>query len=555
MGVFIERWRKPQGYQKLVLAALVLVLIASNGWLVYQTEGTKYVWLHLMYIPILLSAAAFNVAGGLCSALLAGLVLGPYMPLDVTQQIPQSPTNWLIRAGLFMLTAVISGLMFSRLNQQLDRIRSQALIDSRTGLPNLQALQEKLDQEYNSPQKMRPSPMLAIYDFINLREIINTFGYRPSQDLITQIVQRFAVVESHPRIFRVSIERFAILGEKKIRFEHFLSDCKALLNQFEKPFLIDDIPVSLNLCVGIAQPNVAEATDELIQKASIAAQNAAQSGMRYAIYSEKDDTYRVETISLLGSLNDAIANEELALYLQPKIDIIKNEVVGAETLIRWHHPKEGLIKPNRYIPQAEKSWLVYPLSMFAIRSALSQLTEWQAAGLPLKLAVNLTARNIQNRAFVSEAMDLLRRSALDMAHLEIEITERSLATDTDRVAQFLIALKKMGISILLDDFGTGYSSIGLLKRLPVDAIKIDKSLIQNLATSDFSQSATWRIIQGTKDLKIRSVAEGVESKEVLEKLKNLGCDQAQGYYISPPLSKEDFGEWLNDSSWEVSPST
>jgi EAL domain-containing protein (putative c-di-GMP-specific phosphodiesterase class I) len=397
--------------------------------------------------------------------------------------------------------------------------------------------------------------MLAIYDFINLREIINTFGYRPSQDLITQIVQRFAVVESHPRIFRVSIERFAILGEKKIRFEHFLSDCKALLNQFEKPFLIDDIPVSLNLCVGIAQPNVAEATDELIQKASIAAQNAAQSGMRYAIYSEKDDTYRVETISLLGSLNDAIANEELALYLQPKIDIIKNEVVGAETLIRWHHPKEGLIKPNRYIPQAEKSWLVYPLSMFAIRSALSQLTEWQAAGLPLKLAVNLTARNIQNRAFVSEAMDLLRRSALDMAHLEIEITERSLATDTDRVAQFLIALKKMGISILLDDFGTGYSSIGLLKRLPVDAIKIDKSLIQNLATSDFSQSATWRIIQGTKDLKIRSVAEGVESKEVLEKLKNLGCDQAQGYYISPPLSKEDFGEWLNDSSWEVSPST
>jgi EAL domain-containing protein (putative c-di-GMP-specific phosphodiesterase class I)/GGDEF domain-containing protein len=552
MGSFIERWRKPKGYQKLILAGLVLVLIGSNGWLVFQTGGTKYVWLHLMYIPILLSAAAFNVAGGLCAALLAGLVLGPYMPLDIDQHIAQSPTNWLIRAGLFMLTAVISGLMFSRLNLQLDRIRSQALLDARTGLPNLHSLQEQLDQAYSSRRKMASTPYLAILDFINLREIINTFGYRPSQNLIQQIVQRFDIVNEQYQIYRVSMERFAILGGQKTLSEHYLSDCKALLNRFEKPFMINDIPISLNLCIGIAQPNVADSTDELIQKASIAAQNALKSGMRYAIYSKKDDTYRVETIALLGSLNDAIANNELALYFQPKIDIQSDQVVGAETLIRWHHPREGLIKPNRYIPQAEKTWLAYPLSMFAIRSALRQLGEWQDAGISLKLAVNLTARNIQNRAFIKEAMSLIRQSSIDMTQLEFEITERFLVTDTDRVAQFLVALKKLGVNILLDDFGTDYASIGLLKRLPVDAIKIDKSLIQHLDTSVFNQSATWRIIQSTKDLKIQSVAEGVESKAILQKLKGFGCDQAQGYYFSPPLSRNDFDHWLSTSPWNGS---
>ncbi|MCK4537081.1 MAG: GGDEF domain-containing protein, partial [Desulfuromonadales bacterium] len=496
-----------------------------------------------------LASAAFGVPGGVLAAAVAGCVLGPFMPLDTISGTPQTTISWIFRTVFFMLTGFISGCLFSWLNAHLDRIQTQALIDPQTGLPNLQALRENLTRAYFCDICFEGSPLLAIIDIANVREIIDTVGYQCAQALVPQILERIETIKDPSlSIYRLPAERFAVLA-RDIELDQFTSRCNQVFSWFEKPFYLEDIPVMLNVYIGIAQPAIAASADELIQKASVAAHIAATKGLLYSAYSEENVANSVKTLALLGALNDAINSDELELYYQPKINIATKQVECAEALIRWMHPTEGLVLPDSYIPQAEKTWLVHPLSLFAVKEVLKQLRKWQRKGLNLKLAVNLTTHNIQNLDFIAEVVEMLRVCDINVCDLEIEITERSVLTDVDTATDVLGSLKQMGATITLDDFGAGYSSIGLLGQLPVDVIKIDQRYIKNLMTSDFSQAVVKRIIQTAKDIHLHVVAEGVESEEILEKLKELGCDSAQGFYISPPLPKDDFAAWLEKSPW------
>jgi EAL domain-containing protein (putative c-di-GMP-specific phosphodiesterase class I) len=207
-----------------------------------------------------------------------------------------------------------------------------------------------------------------------------------------------------------------------------------------------------------------------------------------------------------------------------------------------------------FIPEAEKTWLIHPLSLFAIRAGLDQIRRWENAGYDLKLSINLTAHNIQDRSLIVELINLIKDYGINPAHLEIEITERFLLTDMDTAVEVLNSLRNLGVEVAIDDFGTGYSTMNYIQKLPITAVKFDQSLIESLDSSKLSQSVIRNLINATKELNITTVAEGVENKELFDKLTELGSDIAQGYYVSKPLAENDFDLWLSSCPFTLNKS-
>ena len=544
-------WRHPSGLNALVLAAIIGGLILADGLLVYFTGGTVFVWPHLMYVPIILGAIFFQISGGVLAALLGGLILGPFMPLDVAMSTPQENFNWVFRLCFFVFVGGINGTMSLWLNNQIDKAQKSAYFDALTGLPNMPAL-EKLMGEYakTASADTPKSISLAILYFSNINEIVNTLGYTIAKELNQQIANRlWNNTQTAQSLYRLDPRSFAIVKEN-IDLHDFIKECKEVTSSLKEPFLLKGIPVSMNMHIGISQQNDFDTDMEaFVQKASIAANHAMRLNKLYSTYSKKYDNISVERLALLGSLHKAIQNSELTLFLQPKVDIKKRCITGAETLMRWQHPEEGLISPDKFIPGAEKSWLVHPLSMFAMKTILVQLKRFEEQKLDLKLAVNLTAHNIQDRELISEFIEMIEDYDIDPKNLEIEITERSLVTDIETASDVLLSLKKLGAQISIDDFGAGYSTIRYVRKLPIDTIKIDQSLICSLMTSDFSLPVVKNILEVAKDLGLKTVAEGVETEELFNKLGELGCDIAQGYYISKPMPENEFKIWLGSSPW------
>ncbi len=547
---FIETWRKPKGYRAILAVTLIVLLIVSIAQLVYLTGGTAFVWAHLMYIPLILAAAVFRIPGGILAAFLAGLLLGPSMPLAVAKEIPQQTSQWLFRIGFFLLAATLSGIFSKWFNDQIDRVQTQALHDPQTGLPNLLSLQKFFLHDPKNPPDLPVA--LAIINISNLQQIINTLSYRSASDICLQIAARLKKSTSHPVTFYRLQNNIYALTMPGIDLQEFISLCKKIATNLEAPFQYEEIPVIINMHFGIAMAHEPTSTAcDIVQKASIAAHDAEKENLLYSTYTKSFDTSSVRRLSLLGTMKEALMAEELTLFLQPKVSLADKKIMGAEALIRWQHPEEGLIPPDLFIPEAEKTWLIHPLSLFALKAGLNQLKRWENKGYNLKLAVNLTSHNIQDRSLISELIDMIRDYGIDASKLEIEITERSLVTDIKTAADVLTSLKNIGAQISIDDFGTGYSSSSYLQTLPVDTIKIDQSLIANLTTSPLSASLVKHMLAAAKELKLTTVAEGVESEELFNLLKEMGCDIAQGYYINKPLSEKEFEQWLTNSDWKL----
>ena len=303
--------------------------------------------------------------------------------------------------------------------------------------------------------------------------------------------------------------------------------------------------------IGIAQrpPGDSTGMTSLVQRARLALAAARDENRLCKMYDPAADHMNVERLSLLGSLYNAIENKELSLFLQPKIRISDRRVAGAETLIRWNHPERGLVRPDLFIPEAERTWIIHPLTLFAMKTVLRQIRYFEDKGWDLRLAVNLTAQGIQDRQLIDTFIGMIRDSGIDPAHLEVEITERILVTDLATASAVLHSLKDLGARISVDDFGAGHSTMRYVRDLPVDAIKIDQSLITTLLSSDFSRIVVDHIFQIAHKMNLVTIAEGVENEEILARLADFGCDYAQGYLISKPLPQEKFEQWLGGCQW------
>jgi EAL domain-containing protein (putative c-di-GMP-specific phosphodiesterase class I) len=287
-----------------------------------------------------------------------------------------------------------------------------------------------------------------------------------------------------------------------------------------------------------------EDVETLLQRADVAMYMAKETKTHYAVYDADVDNYRPERLVLVAELRRAIENHELVLHYQPKATLADGAVRGVEALVRWQHPERGLVPPDVFIPVAEHTGLIRPLTLFVVEEALKQCARWREQGFELTVAVNVAMRNILDEEFPTELERMLDKHGLEPSVLELELTETSVLADPPRAKEILQRLRDTGVSLAVDDFGTGYASLAYLSELPVDEIKIDRSFVMKMDREE--QHA--RIVRSTIDLGrnlcLSVVAEGVESAEVWDRLAELGCDSAQGYFLARPLPAAELTDWL-----------
>jgi EAL domain-containing protein (putative c-di-GMP-specific phosphodiesterase class I) len=291
-------------------------------------------------------------------------------------------------------------------------------------------------------------------------------------------------------------------------------------------------------------PTHGTTADQLIKQADIAMYVAKgrQSGVE--VYDAEQDQNSRRRLSLLSELRTALGAGEVVVYYQPKVDLTTNEVAGFEALVRWHHPEFGLITPEEFVPFAEHTGLIKPLTSFVLRTAIEQVKEWLASGADVDVAVNLSARSLHDGAITEEVAAALAELGLPPARLRLEITESSIMADPARAKRVLEHLDSMGVQLAIDDFGTGYSSLAYLQDLPVREVKIDRSFVLRLLDSPKDRVIIRSTIDLARHLGLRSTAEGMENGAAQEWLREAGCNYGQGFHVAPPLAPEEATAWL-----------
>jgi len=431
-------------------------------------------------------------------------------------------------------------------------IRRMALYDGLTGLANRAQLKMRLaDAIAEAKKRNHPFPLLLL-DVDRFRDVNEALGYEQGDRLLQEIGPR--VKRAVPDALLVAYlgeDAFALLLERGDA-EAAQRAARRVLEELATPFELCGFHVDVRASIGIAlYPGHGTHPDPLILHADAAAQQAKRAFSGYHVYTsgpERDNTRR---LALIGDLNRAIDADELLLYCQPKLDLRSRRLCGAEALVRWNHPRHGMIALDELMPIAEQTGLIRPLTYNMLGAALRQAHAWNEIGIRLPLAVNVTMRNLRDPEFIDRLQGLLVTWGTPVGALAIEITESGLMEDPTGTLDVLARLKRMDVELYVDDFGTGYSSLSYLQRLPIDAIKIDQSFVRNMQVSDESAKIVHSTIDLAHNLDLSVVAEGVETEPVLERLAALGCDVAQGYLISKPLPAGSFAAWQAASSWRM----
>jgi EAL domain-containing protein (putative c-di-GMP-specific phosphodiesterase class I) len=289
----------------------------------------------------------------------------------------------------------------------------------------------------------------------------------------------------------------------------------------------------------------AEDAETLLRRADVAMYVAKENGGGYEVYQDSFDRNNPQRLTLIGQVRPALETGEFVMFYQPKVRLVDGRVAGAEALIRWEHPTLGLVPPDEFIPLVEKTVLLRPLTQYVAESVLKQWREWANMGIRIPVAINVSPRSLLDQDFPDQIQALLREHDVPPAFLRIELTEGFLMGDSGRSIAVLDALSNVGVGLSIDDFGTGYSSLSYLKRLPIEEIKIDRSFVMQMHVD----ANDFMIVRATVDLGrnlgLRVVAEGVEDLATFDRLADFGCDEAQGYYISRPISAVEFTRWMS----------
>ncbi|MDQ1924714.1 putative bifunctional diguanylate cyclase/phosphodiesterase [Massilia pseudoviolaceinigra] len=437
-----------------------------------------------------------------------------------------------------------------------ERLHHLAYYDALTGLPNRSLMAKLVDQGLTSAQRKNATACILFIDLNRFKMFNDTLGRATGDELLKQVAQRFRqVLREQDVVARLSGDEFAV-GLFDIR-EHFEATTVAhkLQAALVEPIIIEGHDLRVGASIGISvYPQDGADAEALLRVADIAMARAKLGGDGDSVtfYSHDMNQGMQERMRLESGLRQALADGELLLHYQPKFEISTRSMVGAEALVRWMHPQRGLVPPAEFIPLAEATGLIVQLGEWVLEAACAQAAQWQAAGLPpFRLAVNVSAREF-SPALPVRVSETLARYQLDPSWLELEITESTLMHDIERVIAIMDRITALGVSLSLDDFGTGYSSLSYLKRFPIDTLKIDRSFTTGLPFDSNDCAIASTIISIGRQLRHRVIAEGVETLQQLEFLRDAGCDEVQGYLFSRPLPAADFEEQLR-AGW-VDPS-
>jgi len=422
----------------------------------------------------------------------------------------------------------------------------QSLHDALTGLPNRKMILSRLGESIEEARRSKVSVGFCLLDLDRFKEVNDTLGHHVGDRLLSVAAQRIqGALRPKDVVARLGGDEYAILLDP-VRNSAAAADVAQRVRQaLTKPFQLEGMLFELEASVGVAVfPEHGEDVEPIVRRADVAMYLAKEERTGVEVYSADRDKNSASRLSLLGGLRSGLENGELHVHYQPKVSLGGGAVVGVEALIRWHHPVRGLVMPDEFIPMAEHSGLMGPLTEFVIDQSLQQVASWRSAGLDVPVAVNVSMRDLHGPDLVGVVAGALERHDLPASMLVLELTERVLTRDSEEVTGTLSSLRRLGVTISLDDFGTGYSSMVLLKRLPVTEIKIDRSFVSRLSLDDEDVTIVRSIVDLAHGLGMRAVAEGVETEQVWDLLDDLGCDAVQGWYVSRPLDAEAATSWL-----------
>jgi len=442
--------------------------------------------------------------------------------------------------------------MHKQIEQRQSDLKHQALHDGLTGLPNRALLLDRIQQVIKESQRTKITPALIMMDLNRFKEINDTLGHQVGDILLQEVSIRLKnVLRDMDTIARLGGDEFAILLHD-IDLDDTKIVATKIINSLNQPFQVETHQLLIGASLGIAIfPEHGDSDSELIRHADIAMYVAKKNRLGYSIYSATEDQNSISNLSIASELRDAINNDELELYYQPKFSLRENKTVEAEALLRWIHPEKGFISPEKIIVAAEESGLIHPLTEWIIEKAICQTSNWNNQGIYIGVAVNLSVFNLQNPHLVTIVRYMLDSAQLESGKLILEITESAMMANPKLAAGVLSLLDAMGIKIAIDDFGTGYSSLAYLKNLPVDELKIDRSFVMNLATDKSDAAIVKSTIDLAHNLGLSVVAEGIEDKESWDILHEMGCDLIQGYYLAKPMPAEDFEHWFIEHSLDL----
>lgn len=425
--------------------------------------------------------------------------------------------------------------------------RRASELDALTGLSNRAYFLQQLESAISAAHLSRTRIGIMVLDLDGFSEVNDQFGAANGDRVLKSVARRLGLAVPETAIVaRMGGDSFGVLLDPLQSADVLESSARRVEQGLEPPCTLDNYSLNLAASIGGAvYPDNARDAYGLLNAADGAMQHAKTRGGGFELVKAREPLRDAEMHSLSAELRSAIDNDQLILHLQPIIDIAGDRVHGVEALVRWQHPRRGIIMPGDFIPRAERSGLMRDLSNWVLRRALQYASNLRAGGWPLRMSVNLSARSLLDPDFPDVLAGLLAAYDLPSKFLTLEITEDTLMADQRRTLDIVTRVANMGVHISIDDFGTGYSQLAYLKRLPATEIKIDRSFVQDMLVSKTDLSIVQATIGLAHALDLRAVAEGIESEGQAERLRLLGCDLMQGYYIGRPMSMEKLREWLD----------
>lgn len=456
--------------------------------------------------------------------------------------------------------------MGKQLRQTSRRIRQLAYFDPLTQLPNRTTLRETLNRLVNQSERGQWKTAVLFIDLDDFKKVNDRLGHEAGDELLVQISER---LKNRLRQADLLFEQSGVTSVDQLisrrggdEFNAILTNIKAahdaavvaerIIQDLNEPFYISKSEIHVGASVGIALfPDDGSDADTLLRNADLAMYEAKGKGKNnYHIFTSAINEQVHKRLELESSLQVALVQNQFRMFYQPKISLVDMRPVGFEALIRWQHPEQGMILPGKFIPVAEESNLIRDIGNWTLGESMQQIQLWENV-LPedVRIAVNVSARQLSQTDLVDQLAMMMEHFSLSPRRLEIELTETSVLQDESMAIRHLHALRELGVEISLDDFGTGYSSLSFLRKLPIDTVKIDKSFTQNMIHNSEARAIVVSLINLCRELKVKTIAEGIETTEQLQFLMEHGCDQGQGFLFSKPLPSHEVMAFLEDPSY------
>jgi diguanylate cyclase (GGDEF)-like protein len=426
------------------------------------------------------------------------------------------------------------------------RISELAYADPLTGLPNRALFNDRIGQAVRAAERSKGQLAVLTMDLDRFKHVNDTLGHHMGDLLLREVAYRLhrALQRRTDTVARLGGDEFAVLlptegvdGAKLV--------ARKIVEVLSEPLTIEGHLVDVGASTGIAvYPEHGEDADTLMRRADVAMYSAKRAGTGFEIYDSRHDQNTPARLSLLGELRHAVEHDQLGLLFQPRINLSARTASSAEALVRWHHPERGIVLPERFVPFAEQTGYIKAVTRWVLNSVFQQCAAWHACGIDLRISVNISARDLHTPDFPRSLAELAGAHGMKPDAISLEVTESAVMEDPAHALEILERLHAMDVRLAIDDFGTGYSSLAYLKRLPVDELKIDKSFVMGLVRDRDDAAIVRATIDLAHHMGLTVTAEGVEEASVLETLRRLGCDQAQGNFISPPLPAAGLERWI-----------